>query len=230
MDGNFRDAKVRWKMTESKPWNWEEVKESIWLEPSEESYYYCEKWKQTGKKNVLDLGSGLGRHAILFAKHGFNVSAVDLSPYAVESMKKWQAEEKLEIHSAVADMKSLPFDTDSFDCLWSYHVVSHTDTPGFLEVLNEIKRVLKPGGELFLTLCSKETWSYKEAGFPVIDENTVLKTEGVEVEIPHFFVNMDDILNLFEDFELNRVRHVDDCYFDGAVRNSKHYYITANLK
>ena len=217
-------------MADSKAWNWEEVKESIWYEPAEESYYYCEKWKQAHKRKVLDLGCGLGRHAILFAKHGFDVSAVDLSPFAVNTLKEWTEKEKVSVNAQVADMKKLPFENQVFDCIWSYHVVSHTDTPGFIEVISEMKRVLKPGGDVFLTICSKETWSYKEAGFPVIDENTVLKTQGVEVEFPHFFVNMDDILNLFSDFELTRVRHIDDCYFDGDVRNSKHYYITAVLK
>jgi len=218
-------------MVKSKAWNWEDVKESIWLEPCEESYYFCEKWKRTDKRTVLDLGCGLGRHAILFAQYGFDVSAVDLSEYALEVVNSWKEKEKLEISTASADMKNLPYENEVFDCIWSYHVVSHTDTPGFKDVLNEIKRVLKPGGEIFLTLCSKETWSYKEAGYPVIDENTVLKTEGVaEIEIPHFFVNMDDVLDLFSDFELNNIRHIDNCFFDGAVRNSKHYYIYATLK
>jgi SAM-dependent methyltransferase len=33
----------------------------------------------SGKNNILDLAAGFGRHAILFAKRGFNVTAVDLS-------------------------------------------------------------------------------------------------------------------------------------------------------
>ena len=65
-------------MVESKGWDWNLVKSGsedskrIWLEPSEESFYYAEKWKRQGLKSILDLGSGLGRHSILFAKYGLH--------------------------------------------------------------------------------------------------------------------------------------------------------------
>ena len=96
--------------------------------------------------------------------------------------------------------------------------------------MKEIKRVIKPKSEIYITLCSKETWSFKDAGFPKIDENTVLKSDdGPEKDVPHFYVDLDDIVNLFKnmDMELLRIRHVDDCYREGQKRNSKHYFILA---
>lgn len=81
---------------------------------------------------------------------------------------------------------------------------------------------------LKLTLCSKDTWSFKDAGYPKVDENTIVKTEvGPEKGIPHFYVILHDILKLFKDFEIDRIRHIDDCYFEGKERNSKHYFILA---
>ena len=78
----------------------------------------------------------------------------------------------------------------------------------------QIGRILRPGGEVFLTLCSKDAWSCRKAGFPRLDENTVVKTEeGPENGFPHFFVSMDDLLQLLDGFELERVRHIDDCWF-----------------
>jgi 2-polyprenyl-3-methyl-5-hydroxy-6-metoxy-1,4-benzoquinol methylase len=67
-------------VTETKAWDWTAAKEKVWLEPSEESYYLVNRWKTQGRKSILDLGCGLGRHSILFAKNGFDVSAMDLSP------------------------------------------------------------------------------------------------------------------------------------------------------
>lgn len=129
-------------------------------------------------------------------------------------------------------MLDLPYRENSFDCIFSYHSISHTDTEGFHKILNKIKEILKPEGEIFLTLCSKEAYSYSEADYPRIDENTVIKTkEGPEKDVPHFFVNLSDIRNLFEpDFELIRVQHVDNCISDGVFQNSKHYHIWARLK
>lgn len=60
---------------ESKPWNWEMVKEKNeekWKMPSQEIYYLIHRWHQNGVKNVLDLGCGIGRHSILFSQEGFN--------------------------------------------------------------------------------------------------------------------------------------------------------------
>ena len=52
-------------MVDSKAWNWDEVKEQIWNEPSEDVYYYLHRWQQTGFKKFLDLGCGKGRHSHL---------------------------------------------------------------------------------------------------------------------------------------------------------------------
>ncbi len=214
-------------MTQSKAWDWDNVKHPIWRTPSEESYYLAERWKGLGYKTVLDLGCGLGRHTIFFARRGFGVSAMDLSPVGVESTSKWALQEGLHVDVREGDMLSLPFHDASFDCLFSYHVISHTDTPGARKIIAEIRRVTKPGGEIYVTMCSKETWSYKEAGYPIIDENTVCKTDGTEVDVPHFYVDLDGLLELFSGFEIIGVRHVDDCYFDGQKRNSKHYFLLA---
>lgn len=218
-------------MTESKAWDWEKGVESYWLQPSEESYYLAEKWKQNGFHKILDLGSGLGRHAIYFAKQGFDVSALDLSDYGITHLNKWAAKESCNIQTTICDIKNLPYQDASFDCIFSYHVISHTDSVGIITIITEIERVLKPGGQLFLTLCSKETWAYKDANSPKIDENTVVKTnDGPEKDVPHFYVNMDDILHLFKHFNIEKVRHIDDCFFDNQVQNSKHFFIYANLK
>lgn len=215
-------------MAESKAWNWSEEKNAIWLTPSEESYYVANRWSELGYRRVLDFGCGLGRHSIFFARQGFHVSAFDLSPEGASHLERWAREEALEVDVATADMRSLPYRDHSFDCIFAFHAISHTDTAGMQEILAEIRRVLRPGGEIYLTLCSKETWSFAEAGYPRIDENTVVKTEeGPEKGIPHFYVTLPDILELFADFEIERIRHVDDCYFGDRVQNSKHYFILA---
>lgn len=217
-------------MKVSKAWNWNEEIDQIWLTPSEESYYFAERWKKYKYKELLDFGCGLGRHSIYFAMQGFNVSAFDLSADGTEYLKKWAECEKLDINILTADMLSLPYPDNSFDCLFACHVVSHTDTKGMRRIINQIKRILKPQGEIFITLCSKETWSFKEAGYPKIDENTVRKTEeGPEKDIPHFYVELDDIIDIFKtiNFEILRIRHSDDCYFDGGKRNNKHYFVSA---
>lgn len=218
-------------MVESKGWNWETADSEKWLNPCEESYYYCEKWKKQGRQSILDLGCGLGRHAMLFARNGFKVTAVDISEYAVKKLREAERKENLIITSKVCDMLDLPYRENSFDCIFSYNAISHTDTEGFGIILNKIKEILKPDGEIFLTLCSKETYSFSEANYLRIDENTVMKSEeGPEKNVPHFFVDLNDIRRLFEpDFELLKVIHNDNCITEGIQQNNKHYHIWARL-
>lgn len=218
-------------MSVSKAWDWAKESCPIWLNPSEESYYIAQQWKNNNIKSVLDFGCGLGRHSIFFSKQGFHVSAFDLSEEGTKHLKEWAEKENLPIDIINADMVMLPYKDDSFDALFAYHVISHTDSVGSKKIIGEISRVLKVGGEIYITLCSKETWSFKDAGYPKLDDNTVIKTdEGPEKGVPHFYVTLDDILNLFTDFDIKRIRHTDDCYFSGRKQNSKHYFILAKLR
>ena len=74
-------------------------------------------------------------------------------------------------------MLELPYRNESFDCILSMNVISHTDTKGLEQVISEINRVLKPGGEGYITLASKETWSFKQTEWPMADENTRYRME-----------------------------------------------------
>lgn len=219
-------------MVQSKGWDWNAQNDGIWHEPCEESYFFAERWKREGRRTVLDLGCGLGRHSLLFAKYGFEVSACDISEVAVEQTAKAAKTLGFDIKTTQCDMLELPYADNSFDALFSFLVISHTDTEGFRKVLSEIKRVLSPGGSVFLTLCAKDTWSFCEAGFPKLDENTVIKdNDGPEKDVPHFYVDLDDVIKYFgEDFTINSIRHIDNCYAHERIQNSRHYYIYAQLK
>lgn len=118
------------------------------MQPSEESYFVAQKWKDKNVKKILDFGCGLGRHSIYFAKQGFQVSAFDLSEEATEHLKAWAEKENLSIDIINADMLKLPYDDNSFEAIFAYHVISHTDSIGVRKIINEISRVLKIGGEI----------------------------------------------------------------------------------
>ena len=160
-------------MVSSKEWDWKNIKSESWLKPSEESFYYAEKWRAEGRTRMLDLGCGLGRHSILFDAKGFKVTAIDLSEYGVNHLREWQKKNGTDFRTVVGDMKKLPFADNAFDCIYSYHVLSHTDTDGIKQVMSEIRRVLKPGGEIYFDLCAKNAWQFTQCIGDRIDENTI---------------------------------------------------------
>ena len=213
------------------PFDWSMVKDrEPWLEPCEESWYYAEKWLKEAKRSVLDLGCGLGRHSILFARYGFKVTAVDLADDALAHLKKYSREHGLDVACRKADMEHLPFADDAFDCIFAMHSAGHTDEAGMEDLMSEIARVLKPDGTVFMTLCSKESPSYKDPSAVRRDDHTVVLDEGPEHEVPHYFVGRDDIRMLFSGFELVKVRHIDDCYVRGKWGDRPHYFIEATIR
>lgn len=187
------------KPSTTKPWDWSKNKDGKWLVPCPEAAFLAERWREMGLSRFLDLGCGLGRHSVYMALHGFNTTAVDLSYFGVDNLNKWAAKEGLSIKTRVCNMLSLPFDDDSFDCIMAYNVIYHTDTSGFIRTIEEIQRVLKPGGEVFLTLISKNTWSFQHAeSFQRLDANTLLRNEHeTEKDVPHFYADIGDINNFF---------------------------------
>lgn len=214
-------------MVQSKEWDWKSVEQGRWLAPSEDSVYLAKKWKEEGVHSILDLGCGLGRHALYFTQKGFKVTAVDLSADAIEFNKKLQREQGVDYLCKHADMMELPFANDAFDRVFSYHVISHQDTTGVQHVLEEIARVLKPGGKVFLTLCSKEHYAFHEESFPQVDENTVLKTEEGEVDVPHFFADKAILKKLFAGYEFEYVRHITECQMDDGAKERSNFFIEA---
>jgi SAM-dependent methyltransferase len=209
-----------------KPWDWSKNNQESWLIPADESWYLLNRWKQRGFRDFLDLGAGLGRHSLQFAEQGFLVHALDLSESAMNGLSAMAREKNLPITTATGDMDKLPYISDKFDCAIAYHVISHTDTLGIQKTIAELARVLRDGGEYFLTLCSKKTWSYERAGFPRVDDNTVIKIEdGPENGIPHFFADDEEIVKLLKRENLISVKHTQETIIDGKDYGSWHYFI-----
>lgn len=216
-------------MVESKAWNWEMVREDAenrWKNPSIESYYLVNRWKSQDKKDFLDLGCGLGRHTILFAKNNFDVKAFDLSENAVERTREWAENLNLNVDFKVGDMLELPYENESVDCILCRNVISHTDTTGIKKIISEINRVLRKDGECYLTLGSKESWGYKQ-DWPVVDENTKIRVEdGPENGIPHFFADYDLIKELFKDNKIELIEQIENFYDTPEKQfTSYHYHI-----
>lgn len=217
-------------MSISQAWKWESLKESEkepWRNPSEESYYLLNRWKNRGMQDFLDLGCGLGRHAMLFGRNGFSVSCFDISEEAVRSTKEWAESENLTFRCDVGDMLSLPYGDESIDCIMCRNVISHSDTQGVKQAVAEIYRVLRTGGECFLTLAAKDTWGFTREDWPLIDPNTrVRMEEGPEYGVPHFYADHEESKALFSAFTIETITHVETYYeHNGQEFTSAHYHL-----
>lgn len=216
-----------------KGFNWGNIDPSKHLKPFDNCIYLASKWSELGYVDVLDLGTGLGRHAIYFAKKGFNVSAIDISEYAIQYLKTWAEKENLLINAEVGDMLSPHYPNQSFDCIFAYHVISHTDSIGIKKTISEIERVLKPNGEAYLSFCSKESTEFIESSSNKLDKNTLISRDELEKGIPHFYADLNDIKELLANFKIELIKHTEYFYNDfnpDNQRREKFYYVNARLK
>ena len=197
------------KMIE-KAWNWEKINNSYWDEPADEIYYYLYNWGKNHSRKLLDLGCGKGRHSIIFAKNGFEVTAFDLSEEGLYLLSKKAQNLNLDISTVEGNMNRLPFSSQCFDFILAYNSIYHTDFEGLIRTIYEMKRVLKNGGEAYVTMLSKNDLSYKNNLKNLISENTLVKKEEDGSFLPHFFVNCEKIYELFKCFKIMSVKQIEE--------------------
>jgi ubiquinone/menaquinone biosynthesis C-methylase UbiE len=109
-------------------------------------------------RDVLEIGCGTGVHAKLLAAARARVTAVDLTPTAVELTKRRLDLAGLEADVREADAEALPFADESFDFVWSWGVVHHSEHTE--RVLAEIARVLRPNGRLALMVYHRRSITF----------------------------------------------------------------------
>ena len=122
------------------------------------------KEKKIGK--VLELGSGLGRDTIFFAKNLIQVTALDYSSSGIEIIKQKALKQNLSknISTNIFDIrKKLPFDDNSIEACFSHMLYCMALTSNELKNLNnEICRVLKPSGLNIYTVRNTFDGDYKK--------------------------------------------------------------------
>jgi 2-polyprenyl-3-methyl-5-hydroxy-6-metoxy-1,4-benzoquinol methylase len=115
-------------------------------------------FEQFSGRRVLEIGCGLGTDGAQFAKAGADYVGVDLTEAAVEFARSNFSARGLRGEFLKADAEQLPFRADSFDHVYSFGVVHHTPNP--TAVMHEIRRVLRPGGTVSVTVYNRTSINY----------------------------------------------------------------------
>lgn len=155
---------------------------------------------------VLDLGAGIGRHAMALAGLGLAVSALDAAPEALAAIRSGAGTLEIDLHQGL--MTDLPFADAGFDHVLSWNVIYHGDEAIVAKTIAEIARVLKPGGTFMGTMLSARRLPVEKAKAPgcEISRNTwVFDGPGDKVH-PHYFCDARDLLMLLSGFEVLSLR------------------------
>jgi SAM-dependent methyltransferase len=107
-------------------------------------------------RQVLEVGCGAGVDLARFAKGGARVTGVDLAPSAIDLARANFEQQGLRGDFRVANGEQLPFEDGSFDLVFAHGVVQYTASPERL--VEEGRRVLKPGGEAIFQVYNRISW------------------------------------------------------------------------
>lgn len=107
-------------------------------------------------KKVLDVGCGAGTDLMRFARGGAIVSGVDVSASAIALARQNFAQQGLHADLREADGEHLPFADNEFDFVFAHGVVQYTS--GDQALVNEVRRVVKPGGTAVFQVYNRISW------------------------------------------------------------------------
>jgi ubiquinone/menaquinone biosynthesis C-methylase UbiE len=193
------------------------------LPPADEVVEFIPLLAGAPGKQVLDHGCGAGRHTLLLAREGYDVSGLDISPRGCQLTRERLHDAGLEANITVGDMTALPYGDGSFDALISRGVITHGRRAKVHAALREIERVLRPGSLILCTFISTRS-SLMGAGSR-IDAQTWVCDDDLERGVVHHFMTCADVGAATADaFETLACEH----YEHGGLIDSGRPYVSAH--
>ena len=130
---------------------------------------------------VLELGCGNGKTLSAMIQRGWAVTAIDLSPRAVE-MSRAITGRLQSGDTCLADARRLPFAPMTFDAVFAIHILSHLQKNDRTRTAAESERVLKKGGILYFSGFSTD--DFRAGTGCTTEPGTVRRGTGIST---HYF-------------------------------------------
>ena len=107
-------------------------------------------------KNVLEVGCGAGIDLVRFAGGGAKVVGIDLSMTAIDLACKNFEQSGQNANLSVMNGECMQFADNTFDVVYAHGVLQYTADSA--KMIEEIHRVLRPGGQAILMVYNKYSW------------------------------------------------------------------------
>lgn len=115
---------------------------------------------------VVDLGCGPGYLLPHLLKHGLAVKALDSSPQSIRQIEERFVGHPGFLGAQVGDICSLPLQDQDADVIFLIEVLEHLSPETTSQALQELLRVLKPGGQVFVTVPHQENLASQKIACP----------------------------------------------------------------
>nr|WP_319395131.1 class I SAM-dependent methyltransferase [uncultured Desulfobacter sp.] len=114
-------------------------------------------YKANRKGKILEVGCGPGANIWFFGREGLDAYGIDSSSVAIRQAEKRLSEDKISANLRVGDIEKLPYEDQIFDAVVDSACLYNNSTEKTKRILNEVKRVLKPGGLFFSQTFADDT-------------------------------------------------------------------------
>ena len=174
------------------------------LTPSTAALTALKKFEEDNIKEIIELGAGLGRDTVFFAKNKIKVEALDYSPTAIKIIEKKVKENNFSklISTKNFDVRGgLPYEDNSIKGVFSHMLYCMALSSQEIEnINNEICRVLKPNGINIYTVRHTNDGDYKK-GIHIGED--LYENDGF---IVHYFSEekVNSLLNGFKNISLEK--------------------------
>tara|TARA_B100001250_G_scaffold15640_1_gene13615 strand:+ start:371 stop:1024 length:654 start_codon:yes stop_codon:yes gene_type:complete len=196
------DTKVLNQQSQHWEKNFSSKPEMFGLDPSLPAKKSLKFFQEKKINKIVELGAGLGRDTIFFAKNSIHVNALDYSGSGIKIINEKAEKQNLSkyISTKIFDVrKKLPFEDNSIEACFSHMLYCMALTLNELENLNnEIYRILKPNGINIYTVRHTNDGDYKKG---IHRGEDLYENDGF---IVHFFSKekVNSLLNGFQNLKL----------------------------
>lgn len=151
------------------------------------------------EKTILDCGAGGDTPPLsLFANYGYTTYGIEMNVEQLNSANQFAAERGQNLNIHQGDMRQLAISDESMSFVYSYNSIFHMRKQDVKEAINELKRVLKPGGLLFVNFLTIKDFrvgdgvDLGEHQYEQMDDELVI----------HSYYDYDEADSMFSDMQL----------------------------
>jgi SAM-dependent methyltransferase len=151
----------------------------------------------TLEKVVLDCGAGGETPPLsMFCEYGYKTIGIDSDIKQIQIAEIYAKSKGQDLNIMQGDMRQLPFDSESISFIYSYNSVFHMTKTDVEKSVNEMKRILVPGGLLFVNFLTTKDFRCGEG--PALGENQFEQYDD-DIPVIHSYYEENEPDPLFKD-------------------------------
>jgi cyclopropane fatty-acyl-phospholipid synthase-like methyltransferase len=169
------------------------------IPPLPEVVEMADRLEREGRRRVLDIGCGLGRHTVYLAARGFEVTATDVASSAIEKCTQNLENAGLRATMVELDMTQFPWPDGHFGGVVASNVIHHADLATLKGIIGSITRTLAPSG--YFVWVTPTPRHYACGRGREMEPMTWIDSEEMDGHLPHHYSTEQEVRELLLDYD-----------------------------